>query len=290
MSLKNNSNRIITIFTVLFYFLFIPVLLIILFLNSDVLKQILSLYPNNPTVVSIIGSNYFHIEPMHLFSNLVLYFLLMPFVFIFDFLTNKKMLLVNMLLLFVFLPVVSSLFNILVFIELGVNIPGYGFSAINSAIFGYLAFSLFHYVRDYHNLVFEKGIFYMMWFILYINLAFISLVYNIYWLFVIIVFLFFLTILNTYRDFAKVFVKMKNTCLLHRTLFFTGFLLCLMAGVQALFPATVTRGTTIVNVFAHFVGYIFGLVVPALVSIYCIDKKKTPIKNNPILPNISNSI
>ncbi|MDG6218810.1 MAG: hypothetical protein QCI00_05165 [Candidatus Thermoplasmatota archaeon] len=238
------------------------------------LKETLALYPNSPTLVSIIGSNYFHTELLHLLSNLVFYFLLMPFVFIFDYLSNKNMLLMNIVLLFVLLPIVSSILNIVIFSELGVNIPSYGFSAITSGVFGYLAFSLLHYVRDYHDIRFDKGIFQMMWLILYINLGLISFVYGIYWLGVVIVFLFILSIINTSRHFNKIFLKMKSTGRIHRTLFFTGFLLCLMAGVQGLFPETIVIDSTLVNILAHYVGYIFGFLVPAIVSIYVLEKGK----------------
>jgi hypothetical protein len=190
-----------------FYFILIPIVLVVLYLNSDILKQSLALYPNNPTLLSIIGSNYLHVRSMHLFSNLGMYFILMPFVFFFDYLTNKKMLLVNMVLLFVLLPMVSSLLNIVVFREIGVTIPSYGFSAIVAGIFGYLAFSLFHYVRDYHDIRFNKGIVQMMLLILYVNLGLISLIYSIYLLVVVIGFFLILSIINTYRDYGHVFLK-----------------------------------------------------------------------------------
>jgi hypothetical protein len=257
-----------------FYFILIPVLLIVLYLNADMLKQSLALYINNPTLLSIIGSNYFHTEQWHILSNLVFYFLLMPFVFFFDYLTNKKMLLVNILLLFVFLPVLSSLLNIVMFTEMGVTGPGYGFSAIVAGIFGYLAFSLLHYARDYHSVRFEKGIFQMMWLIIYINLALISLVYGIYLLVVIIAFLLMLSIINTYRDYGRIFLKMRDTNYIHRIMFFAGFLFCLIAGVQGLFPGTLVVDGVRVNIYAHYVGYIFGFIVPAMVFVYIIEKKE----------------
>jgi hypothetical protein len=224
MEIKYNKNSgCIWLFAAVFYFILIPAVLVVLYLNSDMLNQSLALYPNNPTLLSIIGSNYFHTQQGHLLSNLIFYFILMPFVFVFDYLTNKKMLLVNMVLLFVLLPVVSSFLNIVVFREIGVTIPSYGFSAIVAGIFGYLAFSMLHYVRDYHGVRFDKGIFQMMWLILYINLAFISLVYGIYLLVVIIVFFLMLSLINTYRDYGKVFLKMRDTTFFHRIVFFCRF-------------------------------------------------------------------
>jgi hypothetical protein len=273
---KKDCKSSLWLLAAVFYFIFILVVLGVLYLNSDMLKQTLALYPNSPTLLSIIGSNYFHMEQGHILSNLVFYLLLMPLVFIFDYLTNRKMLLINIVLLFVLLPVVSSLINIVFFIELGVTAPGYGFSAIASGIFGYLVFSLLHYVRDYHNMHFNKGIFQMMQLILYINLALITLVYGIYWLVVVIVFLLILSIINTYRDYAKVFEKMKSTGRFHRTLFFTGFLLCVMAGIQSLFPGRIVIGSTLINILSHYVGYIFGFFVPALVSLY-IEKKEAKL-------------
>jgi hypothetical protein len=46
-----------------------------------------------------------------------------------------------------------------------------------------------------------------------------------------------------------------------------------MVGVQSLFPGRIILGSTIINIYAHYVGYIFGFVVPAMVSLY-IGKKE----------------
>lgn len=48
----------------------------------------------------------------------------------------------------------------------------------------------------------------------------------------------------------------------------------LSAGVQSLFSETTKYGGTIVNILAHYVGYIFGFMVPAAVSLYVIDRQK----------------
>jgi hypothetical protein len=272
MNLKIKENNRIYWFAALFYLLFIPALLALLFHYSSLLKEILALYPQSPTILSMLASSYLHTTLPHLMSNLGFFFLIMPFVFVFDYLSNKKMLLVNVLLFFVLLPVVSSFLNIVVFREIGVTIPSYGFSAIVAGIFGYLAFSMLHYVRDYHGVRFDKGIFQMMWLILYINLAFISLVYGIYLLVVIIVFFLMLSLINTYRDYGKVFLKMRDTTFFHRIVLFAGFLFSLIAGVQGLFPGTIVVDGTVVNIYAHYVGYIFGFVVPALVCMY-IEKR-----------------
>jgi membrane associated rhomboid family serine protease len=78
-----NHNNIIDkkqLFLLSIYFLLMPFLLISIFLFSDSLNQILSLYTNNPTILSVIGSNYLHIDIPHLASNIFAYLLVVPFV------------------------------------------------------------------------------------------------------------------------------------------------------------------------------------------------------------------
>ena len=104
----------------------------------------------------------------------------MVFVFAFDATTNRKMLFVNLPLLFIVLPLVSSLVNVFSISALGVDIPCIGFSAIVAGVFGYLAFSTLHFIKEYFGVKFERGIFQHMWVILFINLALILSIYGYY--------------------------------------------------------------------------------------------------------------
>ena len=233
------------------------------------------MYPNNPTFISIIGSNYLHTTFPHFISNLVFYLVVMAFIFAFDKLTNRKMLYINLLLLFIILPIVSSLLNIVILSDLAANLPHKGFSAIVAGVFGYLAFSTLHFITNYYEVKFEKGILQLMWLILYINLAIISLVYGYYLIILLLSVLVLLSIYHTSRDIKKIFsllLKLKRPA---RIAIFVSLYLCLFVGVIGLFPGSIQYSGNLINILAHYIGYVFGFMVPALISIYVIERKKT---------------
>ena len=91
---------------------------------------------------------------------------------------------------------------------------------------------------------------------------------------VILIFLIILSGYHTYRDFDKIFALINKAGRVHRTLIVFSLLLCLSAGVQGLFPETIKYGSMIVNILSHYVGYIFGFMVPAAVSLYVIERQK----------------
>lgn len=256
------------------YFIGIPLLLVILFLLSDMVKELLLLYPTNPTFLSVIGSHYLHTTLPHLASNLTFYFLVLPFIFMFDRMSNRKMPLVNLVLLFIILPILVSLINTAIFSDVGITAPGKGFSAIAAGLFGYLAFSTLHFIRDYHGVRFERSIFQLMWLILYINLALISLTYGYYLMVLLLCLLILISIFLTYKDYGKILDLLTHVNRVHRTAIFGGFTLSLIAAAQGLFPETTMYGTTLINIAAHYVGYIFGFVGPAVVSTYVIEKER----------------
>jgi hypothetical protein len=271
-----NSKKYIWIwFAGVVYFVIIPVVLVIVFLFSDLLKDVLLLYPDAPTVLSLLGSNFLHTDLFHLLSNLVLYLLLLVFVFSFDALTNRPMLFVNMLLLFVVLPLVASFVTVVGFLFIGVNLPSLGFSAVVAGVFGYLAFSLLHYIRDYHGVVFQRSIFQLLWFILYINLALISLIYGYYLGVVVLGVLIGLSLYYTYTDLGKIFELGKTVqSRFHRVLILLGLFFCISTVTQALFPERVVVDGMVVNILAHYVGYMVGFFVPAMVSVFLIERRK----------------
>jgi hypothetical protein len=257
------------------YFVVVPLVLVIVFLFSDLLKESLVLYPNAPTVLSLLGSNFFHTDLSHLLSNLVLYVVLMVCVFSFDALTNPKMLYVNMLLLFVVLPLVVSIANVVGFFFIDVNLACYGFSAVVAGLFGYLAFSLLHYIKEYHMVRFERSIFQLLWFILYINLALISLIYGYYLGAVVLGVLIGLSLYYTYTDLGKIFELGKTVrSRFHRVLILLGLFFCISTVTQALFPEQLLVNGMVVNILAHYVGYMVGFFVPAVVSVYIVERRK----------------
>ena len=261
-------------FPFIIYFLFIPGLIVAIFLFSNDLKQFLLLNVLHPTPLSIIGSNYLHTDVPHMLSNLIAYLLVMALIFFFDYQTHKKMLYVNMLLLFLLLPIVTSLLNIVSLIEYNVNVFLKGFSAITAGVFGYLAYSLFHYIRERYQVVYKRSVFQLMWLIIYVNLAMISLIYEYYLIAIVIIFLILLTLMNTYSDYLEILNVLRKIDFLPRTILFFGFLLSLLAVVPGLFPENVQQNGMVVNVYAHYIGYIFGFGIPAIVAEYMLKDRK----------------
>lgn len=258
-----------------FYFLFIPVILIIIFLFSNTLEQSLTLYPNNPTFVSILGSNYLHIGLFHLLGNLIFYFMIMPFIFVFDYKANKKMIRINMILLFLILPIIASIINIVVFRNINSNSKHMGFSAITSGVFGYLAFSLVNYIVVYHNIKFKRKILTILFPIILLNLLWICLTYSYLLPLILILLIFSVAFFYVYKDYLQIFSLIKKLERKERTLIFTSLFLCLCLGFQFMFPENIRTESATINILTHYIGYIFGFIIPALVSIYLFkDGKK----------------
>jgi hypothetical protein len=164
--------------------------------------------------------------------------------------------------------------NIIVFSGLEVSIPSLGFSAIVAGVFGYLTFSTLHFIKEYFGVKFDRSILQLMWLILYINLALISLIYGYYPIIVVLLALILISIYYTHKDFKKIFLLIDKVKPLHRTIILVSLMLCLCLGLQGLFPETIINGKTLTNILSHYVGYVFGFIVPAVISIYIINRTK----------------
>ncbi len=255
------------------YFVLIPLLLVLIFTYSNDLKNLLILNLHNPTLLSMIGSNYIHSSFNHLVGNVLFYYLIMIFVFAFDALTNRTMFSLNLPLFFLILPLICSSLMIFVFNSLEYNITSNGFSGVVSCLFGYLSFSLFHFIKEYYNIEFKRSIFQLMWVILLINLFLISLIYGFILVLPIILVLCILPIYYTKNDFNKIFTLLNKIGPLPRGAILVSFILCLCLGIQFLFPETITSDGNITNIFLHYIGYIFGIFFTGIISTYLINRK-----------------
>jgi hypothetical protein len=197
----------------------------------------------------------------------------MVFVFALDWHTNRKMLAVNVVLLFVVLPFVSSVIMVGVFSAAGIGIAGWGFSVVVAGVFGYLAFSLLNFIRGYAQIEFKKNVFSLLWVILYVNLMWISLIYGFYLMAGILVGLVLFSVLYTYRDYLKILNLVYSKDRMQR-ITFPLLLFCLFYGPMLLFPETIRYGTTVVNIFGHYIGYAYGFFIPAIVSTSVIGRRK----------------
>ena len=113
----------------------------------------------------------------------------------------------------------------------------------------------------------------LMWLILYINLLIISLVYGYLVPVVIIFVLVVFSLFYVRKDVKKIFSLLRGLKRPARVAIFTSLYLCLFVGIIGLFPESLKNSGNLVNILAHYVGYIFGFMVPALISIYVIEKK-----------------
>ena len=75
-------------------------------------------------------------------------------------------------------------------------------------------------------------------------------------------------------DFGKIIDLLNSKNRVQRTVTFGTLLLCLSAGVLGLFPETLRYNNTTINILAHYVGYGFGFIVPAMVSILIVERGK----------------
>jgi hypothetical protein len=239
---------------------------------SNTLKESLLLYPNNPTFISIIGSNYLHTTFPHFISNLAFYLLIMVFIFSFDLLTNRKMLYVNLPLLFIILPILSSLVNVILFSSLGSNLPGKGFSAIVAGVFGYLAFSTLHFIRDYHDIKFNRKILQLLDLFIIINALIISIIYGFFLPIILLIVLGIGALFYFIDDIKKIISLLRGLKRWNFVIIFISIYLCLFVGVISLFPGSLQKNGSIVNILAHYVGYFFGITVPAIISAYIVEK------------------
>ena len=132
----------------IFYFLFIPLSLIIIFIYPE--KDNLILNTLNPTILSMLTCHYIHTEIGHLGGNILLYLLTMMTIF----LNYNKRSIFYIVSIFAFLvfPFLASLFIISINLSMHVS----GFSAIVSVFVGYAVYILFDKVNFSIKIWYEK--------------------------------------------------------------------------------------------------------------------------------------
>ena len=276
-----SSREIILAF--LLYFLLIPAVLVGIYLMSNELKDVLALYPKSPTFISVWGSNFLHITLPHLTENLAYYFLIISFIFVFDMKTNKRMLFINFPLIFFILPIVSSLSTIAVFSYFDVNIPAEGFSAVVAGLLGYLPFSFFKFVKTYYKVDLESSLRQLLFPILLLNLVVIPIAYGSYMLlqsvFITALIIALLIIYVSHfkdvkSDYLKIFQLVRSKKLFTSSALSISIIL-IYCGSIFLYPQSLVIKGSVVNIVAHYVGYIFGFIVPPCVSI--VSNKRKPL-------------
>ncbi len=242
----------IEIFLILFLFL----LNIFLFSFPLDYKNLFELQLKNPSLLSLYFSNFLHRETFHFLSNMAWFVLISLTILFLDYKSKNLKMYRKFLIfaLFVF-PWVNSLFHLVLY-YFGIfhmkNIMGFSF--LVSCFIGYLPVSLSRWVSfEYKALRNMENDFSSLLFLF--GLTGITLIYDFHVAllpfipFLMYLFFVFSKNQNLFSILAK---ERKNFFLL-----LCYFLIYLLA-LSSAFPSTITRENTIVNIFAHYLGFVIG--------------------------------
>lgn len=242
-----------------FFFLFIPAVLVLMYLLPSNVKTEFILYTFNPNVLSIFFSNYVHSNLTHLFGNLILYLAVMFMLFNLE--TDKKRFYRVCVLIFILLPFISS-WAFMHYTSFSGALQG--FSALSSAFFGYLVYSVYCYLKTVYCSLLEIR---FVLLVVIINVALmirntgVSVPYQ-----VMIVGITGLLFYLNRRELIGlgnliiqvVRVKMNRFKFMYYSLVYVYSFVFLFV-LPLLVPAQIVVDGHIVNAFAHYVGWVFGV-------------------------------
>ncbi|MEM2250831.1 MAG: hypothetical protein QXU01_04475 [Candidatus Hadarchaeales archaeon] len=245
----------------LVFLVFIPLLLFSIFiLPLDLKEKYFILHSENPSIPSIFLANYTHSDLTHLSDNLVgYYFVMFP---LFAITTGKEFFRKMMLFLFILLPFILSFAYLLAFRSGSTQ----GFSGIVAGLYGYFLFAVYLNLKDRQRIRKIDEFFPM--FLFSLNAFIVVLVHRIVFLLIIIAvvcaFLGFLArkgMRNLFRWLCK---SLKEASLFGRI--YGSLILCLSLFVvfqlPLLLPAEIIVDGKVINILAHYLGYVFGFFVP----------------------------
>lgn len=112
-----------------------------------------------------------------------------------------------------------------------------------------------------------------MWLILLLNLFWICLIYLYYLSLLLVSVLLVVSMFYVGNDYLKIFTLLHKLNRLDCTLVLASLMLCICMGFQMMFPENIRQGNSLTNILAHYVGYVFGFIVPAIVSIYIVERR-----------------
>jgi hypothetical protein len=242
------------------FFGFTPLVLILFFVLPVNLQDQIILKPLQPTLISAFFSNYLHTNLEHFESNLLSYFIIMLLLFNIE--TNKKRFYIAALGVFTIIPLISSSFIILFLSRIN---PSLGFSAIVAGFLGYFVYDLYAYVKQKYSprlnynflgLLFMLNVF--VWSVSWSNsnLILISLIAILWFLHS--------TIPAIKETLSKVMPRKKPPLkeAFHRSFLIMLPLAVAIFGMYILIPRDVITGQgNSINIMAHFIGYLCGLVL-----------------------------
>ncbi len=253
-----------------FYFL-IPILLTFTYLLPENIKQDIILNLSNPTIISMFFSNYVHLELTHFLGNLISYLIVIFLLFNLE--TNRILFYRSSLLIFIILPFVSSFLVISIFPSLP---PSLGFSAIVAGFMGYLVYSVFRYIKEFYYPQINNFFLYL---ILMINLIVVAnnlgtpITFQIFILSILIILIYLNRV--AIKEIGKIMMlKFKDLFsqksvgrLIYKYLLFILIIISIF-NLPNLIPSKIKIGSSIINIFSHYVGYLFGLFIPLIINFF----------------------
>lgn len=247
----------------IFFFIVIPIILVLVFFLPLKIKQHFILDLQNPTIFSAFASHFTHSKVPHLFNNLGVYLLAMSAIFNKE--TRKTRFYRTSVVLFLLVPFVISLLMVRYLSGLP---PSQGFSAIGSGFVGYVVYAVYSFLGK--RFVFNKRNLFSV--LLIANFLSVSIVngYSTGWVPLMALALVALLIKDREAvlalfegglDYIKGLSKGPPLDMIYAW-FVMASCIVLALALPFLLPAIIVRDGSIVNTVAHYTGWIFGFLTP----------------------------
>lgn len=259
-------------FAYFIFFILVPLILFVIYLLPENIRNIFILYPSNPTIISIFLSNYTHTGFAHLSGNVIKYFVVGFLIFVFE--TDRKRFSINMLLLFTVLPVVCSLLT-LYYLP---NSVSWGFSGLVAGWMGYLLYAVYGYIKEEWGIALNANFVFL---IVMINLLILLSIYKwlggMYALLLLFLLILIVLIRNDLRAMVRKLINIAFGMGLRKSWksfefisvkipIFVLTIIFLLFGFFDLFPPQIKINGDIVNILVHYAGYCFGVFVPLMID------------------------
>lgn len=246
----------------------IPIFMTLIFFLPDGVKQgYFILYATNQNIPALFLQNYTHSDPTHFLSSLFSYLMLVILLLKTE--VNKKNFRSMMLLLLILLPWIVSLSSLYLIPYIP---PVQGLSGIVAGFLGYFVYSVYNYLRKVHNLPLNST---FVLFIFLLNVVLTPMVFKVATLEIgLVLFSIVLAYMNRagllalsshLRAEFRSLKKVKPSERLYKVIFFS-LALVMMFQLPLLLPSEIVVGATLINVVAHYVGYMFGLLLPLIAA------------------------
>jgi hypothetical protein len=272
---KSDASKIIKSWTIkqyLLFFVIIPLMLVLIYLLPQSLKDsYFIMNVKSPSISSIFLSNYTHSDLfIHLLPNILIYLLVIFLIFNIE--TKKKTFIKISYLIFFILPILSSLFIIYFVPSMP---PVQGFSAIASSFIGYFIYSVYSYIKNSLGIDIKRR---FIWLIFMINFSLLTIsMNNIYFAVASIItsaILLYQERMDVRVVLHKVLSKYTEALKTTRVNPLGNFYRMIIGLTSIIFlfqlPLLVTSeviiGGAVINTPAHYFGYIFGLVTPLIIE------------------------